>query len=159
MKIRPYELGDLPEMIRIWNQVVEEGIAFPQEDILDEDTALAFFAGQIVTAVAEEKGRILGLYILHPNNVGRCGHSCDASCAVDQYLRGRGVGRALVKDCLKRAKAHKFRLLQLNAVVASNHGAIHLCQSLGFQWLGVLPGGFRDRDGIYQDTILFYHTL
>lgn len=31
-----YQKKDLPEMIRIWNEVVEEGIAFPQEELLDE---------------------------------------------------------------------------------------------------------------------------
>ena len=29
---------DLPAMIRIWNEVVEEGIAFPQEDLLDAES-------------------------------------------------------------------------------------------------------------------------
>lgn len=159
MNIRLFEPGDLPEMTRIWNQIVEEGMAFPQENVLDASTAPAFFEGQTVTAVAEEENKILGLYILHPNNVGRCGHSSNASYAVDKNLRGKGVGRALVEDCLKRAKEHGYRLLQFNAVVASNHGAIHLYESLGFRRLGVLPGGFRDKNGVYQDTILFYYTL
>ena len=30
--IRAYEAKDLPSMIAIWNEVVEEGIAFPQEE-------------------------------------------------------------------------------------------------------------------------------
>ena len=29
IKIRKYEKKDLPEMIRIWNEVVEDGVAFP----------------------------------------------------------------------------------------------------------------------------------
>ena len=32
MLIRAYREDDLPEMIAIWNEVVEEGVAFPQED-------------------------------------------------------------------------------------------------------------------------------
>ena len=32
-QIRPYEERDLPEMIKIWNEVVEEGIAFPQDPL------------------------------------------------------------------------------------------------------------------------------
>lgn len=38
VKVRKYAQEDLPEMIRIWNDVVEEGIAFPQEELLDIDT-------------------------------------------------------------------------------------------------------------------------
>lgn len=30
--VRKYEKKDLDEMIAIWNEVVEEGIAFPQEE-------------------------------------------------------------------------------------------------------------------------------
>lgn len=32
--IRKYEKEDLPDLIRIWNPVVEDGVAFPQEECL-----------------------------------------------------------------------------------------------------------------------------
>ena len=35
MLIRKYAARDLAEMIKIWNAVVEEGIAFPQEEALE----------------------------------------------------------------------------------------------------------------------------
>jgi len=41
--IREYKEKDLPEMIRIWNEVVEDGVAFPQEECLDEITGKEFF--------------------------------------------------------------------------------------------------------------------
>lgn len=65
-------------MIAIWNEVVEDGIAFPQEDLLDAVSGKEFFESQSYTGVAEDGGQIVGLYILHPNNVGRCGHICNA---------------------------------------------------------------------------------
>ena len=69
-------------MIAIWNEVVEDGIAFPQEEPLTAETGKDFFASQTLSAVAEEDGKVYGLYILHPNNIGRCGHICNASYAV-----------------------------------------------------------------------------
>lgn len=75
MIIRKYLERDLPEIIRIWNEVVEEGVAFPQEELLDSESGAEFFASQSFTGVAEEDGKVFGLYILHPNNVGRCGIS------------------------------------------------------------------------------------
>ena len=73
--IRQYSNNDLPAMLRILNEVVEDGIAFPQEETLNEKTGGDFFASQSYTAVAvTENGAVCGLYILHPNNVGRCGH-------------------------------------------------------------------------------------
>ena len=44
--IRKYEEKDIFSMITIWNEVVEEGIAFPQEECLTEITGREFFAGQ-----------------------------------------------------------------------------------------------------------------
>ncbi len=109
--VRAYEIGDLPAMIEIWNEVVEDGVAFPQEEPLTPETGAAFFAEQSYTGVAEADGRVVGLYILHPNNVGRCGHICNASYAVRRSCRGRHLGEALVLDCLAQAKALGFRIL------------------------------------------------
>ena len=54
LMIRAYTGKDLPEMIEIWNEVVEEGIAFPQEELLTDETGQIFFASQSHCAVAEE---------------------------------------------------------------------------------------------------------
>lgn len=152
IRVRRYTEKDLPEMIRIWNEVVEEGIAFPQEECLDRETGKDFFDAKTYCGVAEdEKGRVLGLYILHPNNVGRCGHISNASYAVASEVRGRHIGEKLVRDCIRQAGLHGFRVLQFNAVVASNIHARHLYEKLGFRQLGVIPGGFRMKDGSYED--------
>ena len=159
MIIRAYQAGDLPEMIRIWNEVVEEGVAFPQEDYLDEASGSAFFAGQTYTAVAEEDGRIYGLYILHPNNIGRCGHISNASYAVSSESRGMRIGEKLVRDCLVQARRCGFRILQFNAVVESNLSARRLYEKLGFQQLGTIPKGFRMKDGHYENICPYYHEV
>ena len=161
IEIREYRGGDVAEMVRIWNEVVEDGVAFPQEEYLTDLTGSEFFAAQTHTAVAADTdtGSVLGLYILHPNNIGRCGHICNASYAVSRDARGRHVGERLVKDCLGQGKVHGFRVLQFNAVVASNKGARHLYEKLGFVQLGVIPGGFRMKDGSYEDICPYYHKL
>lgn len=70
MEIRKYNESDVPAMVHIWNEVVEEGVAFPQEEFLDERSGRAFFAAQSYCGVAVADGRVVGLYILHPNNIG-----------------------------------------------------------------------------------------
>ena len=157
--VRPYEPADLPAMREIWNAVVRGGVAFPQREELDAAAAAEFFAAQSRTAVACEEGRILGLYILHPNNVGRCGHLANASYAVADDARGCGVGELLVRDSLAAGAALGFRVLQFNAVVRTNETAIRLYEKLGFVRLGVVPGGFALDDERYEDIVLFYHTL
>ena len=55
MIVRAYKKTDLDAMIQIWNEVVEEGVAFPQEELLNNKTGAEFFASQTYTAVAEGK--------------------------------------------------------------------------------------------------------
>lgn len=159
--IREFKENDIAQMNDIWNKIVEDGNAFPQEEKLTEKTGLEFFSSQSYTGVAEdaETGRICGLYILHPNNVGRCGHICNASYAVSESCRGKGIGRKLVCDCLEKGRKAGFGVLQFNAVVATNYTAQKLYESLGFKKIGVIPKGFRMADGHYEDIYPYYHEL
>ncbi len=157
--IRGYLPTDLRQMAMIWNEIVDEGNAFPQEDTLTLDGAGAFFGSQTCCGVAEENGEILGLYILHPNNVGRCGHIANASYAVRSDIRGRGIGELLVRDCIEKCAVHGYRILQFNAVVSTNTSALRLYKKLGFTQLGIIPNGFRKKDGSYEDIIPHYITI
>jgi L-amino acid N-acyltransferase YncA len=159
MKLREYKDKDLLQMIAIWNEVVEDGIAFPQEDLLDAVSGKEFFESQSYTGVAEDGGQIVGLYILHPNNVGRCGHICNASYAVSSHVRGQHIGEKLVLHSLDKASKLGFKILQFNAVVESNIHARHLYERLGFLQLGTIPDGFRTKDGHYENICPYYHTL
>ena len=143
--VREYRPEDLPALVRIWNEVVEDGVAFPQEELLTAETGAAFFAAQTYTAAAvdEDTGTVYG----------------NASYAVERAARGLHIGEKLVSDCLVQGRAHGFRVLQFNAVVASNTHARHLYERLGFTQLGVIPGGFRMKDGHYEDICPYYHTL
>lgn len=159
MTVRAYTQQDINALIQIWNEVVEDGVAFPQEECLDMQSGSDFFASQSYTGVAESDRKIVGLYILHPNNVGRCGHICNASYAVASHARGQHIGEKLVLDCLKKGKELGFKILQFNAVVESNIHARHLYERLGFKQLGTIPGGFRMKDGHYENICPYYHEL
>ncbi|MBR0384890.1 MAG: GNAT family N-acetyltransferase [Eubacteriaceae bacterium] len=158
--ITPYDPRDILSLCAIWNDVVSDGIAFPQEEHLGAENGDAFFAGQTFTGVAkDDDGVVVGLYILHPNNVGRCGHIANASYAVDKSLRGQHIGETLVKHSMSQAKAEGFRILQFNAVVASNVHALHLYKRLGFTAMTEIPGGFRLTDGTYENIIPHFIVL
>lgn len=159
--IRKYADSDLAMMIKIWNEVVEEGNAFPQAECLDLSSGREFFDSQTYCGVAEDldSNEILGLYILHPNNVGRCGHISNASYAVSKGARGMKIGEKLVRDCLVQGKENGFRILQFNAVVSTNTAARRLYEKLGFVQLGTIPQGFLMKDGHYEDICPYYHTL
>ncbi|MCR5304369.1 MAG: GNAT family N-acetyltransferase [Lachnospiraceae bacterium] len=148
-------------MVRIWNEVVDKGREFPDETRLGKLSGKKFFSSHTLTSVAVDTwdGSVVGLYVLHPNNIGRCSHICNASFAVTEELRGKHIGEKLVKDCLEKAPRYGFRVLMFNAVVKDNEHAIHLYERLGFVDMGTVPGGFRTNDGAYKDIDIFYHTL
>ena len=158
--VREFQSEDTKDAIAIWNEVVDQGKAFPQLEELGLEDGEAFFKEQSYTGIAvNENDEIVGLYILHPNNIGRCGHICNASYAVKSTVRGQGVGRELVTDCLGKAKEIGFRVIQFNAVVKSNTTALALYKKLRFTQLGTIPGGFLNKDGVYEDIIVHYKEL
>ena len=160
LSVRKYETNDLDAMIAIWNEIVEAGDAFPQEEPLTRESGTAFFAAQTFVGVAvDESDGVVGLYILHPNNVGRCGHIANASYAVRSDCCGRHIGEMLVLDCLAQAKAHGFGVLQFNAVVEGNVHARHLYERLGFTQLGMIPRGFRMNDGSFANICPYFKEI
>lgn len=147
--------------VKIWTVrciLVNDGMAFPQIEPLSSDDAEKFFGGQY-SAAAVHDGMVVGLYILRPNNVGRAGHIANASYAVSKDARGLHIGEALVKDSIIQAKAHGYRILQFNAVAASNVNAIDLYIRLGFTDLGIIPGGFLNKNGVYEDIRVMYKSV
>lgn len=159
--VREYEEKNLTEMIKIWNEIVEEGNAFPQEEMLNLESGKEFFDAQTYTGVAidAETQKVYGLYILHPNNIGRCGHICNASYAVDANSRGLHIGEKLVLNSMEQGRINGFSVLQFNAVVATNMRARHLYERLGFVQLGTIPKGFRTKTGDYEDICPYYCML
>ena len=159
--VEAYTKKNIRPAIEIWNEIVREGVAFPQEDELDEISGDEFFSAQSFTGLAKdtETDEILALYILHPNNVGRCSHICNASYAVKSNLRGRHIGEFIVKHCIEKARELGFKILQFNAVVAQNIHARNLYRRLGFIELGIIPGGFRMPDGTFADIVPQYRSL
>lgn len=158
INIREFQKRDLNAMIEIWNEVVEEGVAFPQMEPLGEDGE-EFFSNQDYTGIIELDREVAGLYIIHPNNIGRCGHLSNSSYAIKSSARGKGLGKELVLDSLRMAKDLGYRIHQFNAVVKSNASAHHLYEKLGFVRTGVVPGGFLMKDGHYEDIVLYHYIL
>lgn len=159
--VREFVNTDIESAIAIWNEVVKNGTVFPEIETLDERTGIKFFENQSYTGIAveEERNAIVGLYILHPNNIGQCKYICNVNYVVKGNEDKLCIGETLVKDCIEKAKELGFKILQLNAVVTANDPALYLYEKLGFTKLGVISKGFLMKDGSYQDIIPHYRTL
>ena len=63
-----------------------------------------------------------------------------------------GIGRALAESCIELARQAGCRQLELE-VVADNHRAVALYESLGFREYGRNPRGFLSRTAGYQTLV------
>ncbi|MGI5130464.1 N-acetyltransferase family protein [Pseudonocardia sp. CA-107938] len=146
LRIRPFVDADWSQVWPIVDAVVRAGDTFTYDPTMTEEQARATWIEPPpgITVVAEDAdGRILGTAKTGPNKPGPGAHVATASFMVAADARGRGVGAALVRDALDRARAGGFAGMQFNAVAASNTGAVALYERLGFRIIGTVPGGFE----------------
>ena len=104
-EIRDADEKDLPQMIEVFNEVIDEGVAFPWEKPLTLETGKEFFFSQDACRVAvSDDDKILAVAIVHPNAIGGSGHIANGPYAVSSKCRGKHIGDKLVRDSLKIAK-------------------------------------------------------
>ena len=159
-EIRDAEEKDLPQVVEVFNEVIDEGVAFPWEEDLTFETGREFFFSQDACRVAvAEDDTVLAVAIVHPNAIGRSGHIANGSYAVSSKCRGQHIGDKLVRDSLEVAKNLGYRIMQFNAVVASNIHAQHLYERIGFEKVGCVRGGFRNLNGEFEDMFVYVYSL
>jgi ribosomal protein S18 acetylase RimI-like enzyme len=109
--------------------------------------------------VAELGGRVVGYVRLgFPTPLASNAHVRQIrGLAVAEEARGRGVGRALVRAAVDRARAQGFRRITLR-VLGHNAPARRLYESEGFVVEGVQPQEFC-LDGAYVDDVLMGRFL
>lgn len=107
----------------------------------------------------EYEGNVLGLCSL--SCVGpfrRYAHRCSLSIALHEDVWGVGLGRQMMEILLQTAKEVGYEQAELD-VMADNHRAIALYESLGFQRHGVMPRNMKYADGTYTDAIWMMRLL
>jgi L-amino acid N-acyltransferase YncA len=141
--IRRAQPGDAAAIWRIFQAVVAPGDTYSFTPDTTEKDAVAYFLGPgIASFVAEDDGRVIGMYKLIPNRIGRGSHVSNASFMVDPTAQGRGAGRALGEHCLDEARRQGYEAMQFNFVVSTNTAGVALWKKLGFEIVGTLPKAF-----------------
>ena len=159
--IRRATQADEDSIWKIFHAVVTRGDTYTLDPQTPRDEALAYwFRDGTQTFVAEdENGRILGTYILRPNQSGPGAHVANAAFMVAPEAQGRGIGRSMGEHCLTSASALGFRAMQFNFVVSTNSAALKLWQELGFRIVGTLPDAFRHPTAGFVDAFVMFREL
>jgi L-amino acid N-acyltransferase YncA len=161
IQIRPATERDFNAMWTIFQAHVAEGETFVHSPATSrEDSREYWFAPAASTFVAVKgEERILGMYKLQPNHVGRGGHVANASYMVSPNAQGVGVGRMLGEHSIQEARRLRYLAMQFNYVVSTNSPAINLWKRLGFAIVGTLPKAYRHRRLGYVDAYVMYKLL
>ena len=160
MKIRAATEADHDAIWNIFHEIVAAGDTYAFDPKMSREEALAYwFRADTHTYVAEKAGRVVGTYILRPNQPGLGSHVANAAFMVASDAQGSGVGRKMAAHCLSEAHRMDFRAMQFNFVVSTNAPAIHLWEQLGFKIVGALPGAFHHPEKGYVDVYVMYCSL
>jgi len=158
--IRPATRDDDDAIWSIFHAVVALGDTYLFEQEMARDEALSYwFHPDTHTYVAEHDGRVVGTYILKPNQPGLGSHVANAAFMVSPSARGCGIGRRMGEHSLIEARRLGFRAMQFNFVVSTNERAVRLWQALGFEIVGTLPGAFRHSQHGFVDAYVMFRAL
>lgn len=160
LTIRPAEERDRDAIWAIFQPIAIEGETYPHDPNISREDALAYWYQPTArTFVAENDSRIVGAYLIRPNQVSLGSHVAHGAYMVSADARGLGVGRALGEHSTAEARWLGYRAMQFNLVVATNEPSVRLWKSLGFQIVGTLPGAFRHRSLGFVDAYVMFKSL
>lgn len=163
--IRPATQHDFDAMWRVFRAHIASGDTYAHDAATTRaDAERYWLAPPAMPFVAIETGgaggeRLLGMYKLQPNQVGRGAHVANASFMVSPDAQGAGIGHLLGEHAIGEARRCGFLAMQFNYVVSTNTAALHLWKRLGFTIVGTLPKAYRHLRLGYVDACVMYKVL
>jgi ribosomal protein S18 acetylase RimI-like enzyme len=158
--IRGAEVGDHHAIWSILEPTIRGGETYTLPRDLSREQALEYWFGKgHEVFVAELEGEVAGTYFLHANQQGGGAHVANCGYMTAGPASGRGLARAMCAHSLEMARARGFRAMQFNFVVSTNHRAVRIWQSFGFEVVGRLPGAFEHPSEGYVDALVMFRIL
>jgi L-amino acid N-acyltransferase YncA len=156
--------ADVDGVARIYAHWVEHGLASfelvpPPPAVMGQRRAAILADGFPYLVAADPGGELLGFaYASWYRTRPAYRFTCEDSVYVSPAATGRGVGRALLEELLRRCTAVEFRLMVAVIGDSSNAASIALHRRAGFEMAGVLPSiGWKH--GRWVDSVLMTRPL
>ena len=160
ISIRRAREADFDSIWHIFREVVEAGDSYVYDPQTTRTQARSIWmAAGVTTYVACLGEKVVGTYILKPNQPGLGSHVANAGYMVSSDASGQGVGRAMCEHSLAEARAAGFTAMQFNMVVSTNEAAVALWKKLGFAIVGTLPKAFRHQRLGLVDAYVMHRFL
>lgn len=160
MEIRPIRPDEFALAWPIFQAVVATADTYAYSpDIAYEQARDLWTTSPTRTFVASDAGRVVGCYMLRPNQPGLGDHVANAGYMVAPHARGRGIAGQLCEHSMRMAREAGFRAMQFNYVVSSNGTAVRLWQKHGFHIVGRIPAAFRHATLGLTDVLVMHRLL
>lgn len=154
--------SDIPYITTIYNQGIEDRIATLETEPKTIEDRRKWFTQRDerfkVLVIHDGKDTVCGWASLNVFN-GRCCYSgvADLSIYIERTMRGKGLGKQLMKALIEAAKNNGFHKLVLSTF-SFNHQGIKLYTSVGFRIVGTYEKqGILD--GNWVDVIIMEKLL
>jgi putative acetyltransferase len=105
----------------------------------------------LVASIGEQP---LGYIMISPRQEAKLRHTADLNMGVHHKARGRGIGKLLLREALRRAQQSPDLEILYLMVRADNAPAIRLYQEHGFDTLAVLDYDTKIGDSYYDGLLM-----
>jgi phosphinothricin acetyltransferase len=142
--IRTASVDDLPQIVRIYNEAVEQRFATADLYPVSIETRTAWFREHDPSTfpihVFERDGEVQGWCSLSAYRAGRAAllGTAEISYYVARAARGQGIGSALVQHAMREAPRLGKRVL-FAILLERNDASVRLLRKHGFELWGRLP--------------------
>jgi len=148
---------DLPEIVPVFNSVVQEGLYFHRnEGLPNVETARKWFQDHVkvgmIYVAARVNNELVGGATIEPKQ-GKASHRAYFGIYLKKEFRNMGIGTRLISKIIEIARQMKFETIELT-VFALNQRALHIYSKFGFQEVGRIKDGIKFLDGTYTDEII-----
>lgn len=139
--LRPALRADIPRITEIYNQAVASTTATfdtVPRTVLEQEAWFGRHGGPHPVIAAEQDGAVLGWASLSPySDRAAYARTVELSVYVAEEARGRGAGRALMREIVERGRVLGHHVI-LSRITADNAVSIRLHAGLGFFRVGTL---------------------
>jgi L-amino acid N-acyltransferase YncA len=148
---------DFDQIWEIFTNVIATADTYVFDPKTPKDTLHTnWFADYMDTFVAiDEDEKVLGTYVIKPNQIDLGNHIANCSYMVSPKHQGKGTGKILCEHSIKFAKEKGYLGIQFNIVVSKNTNAVSLWKKYG----GTTPKGFRHAKLGLIDTYIMFKDL